>query len=303
MNWTKYIIPVLKQTDFVLAGISLLIIIFYRFFIKAQFVKHANLKWYAMLSYSFVGLIISSISYVLLNAQTLFFNLNSIYKTYWFFAVYLLLSVGISYLIAWLIFNAARLVNLQKSYQLTNYSLIIIAPTLLYVLLFKPFIDNFEYTGLKKPEVFIDPNQIQTEEKLYLYNPQNFTITSKSPDISLIPAIPFQLYDSLNLQINNGSHVSFTLGSAYNFKLDFKATGIEQVYVAALGNYLALLGVSSPVYAVSSLLIIDNTATPVFQKIYHNGVNRMAANKSLQTLVLTKSIADKTEFVEALKVE
>jgi len=51
MNWIKYLVPILKQTDFLLVGISLLLIVFYRFFIKAQFSKNANLKLYAMLMY------------------------------------------------------------------------------------------------------------------------------------------------------------------------------------------------------------------------------------------------------------
>lgn len=254
-----------------------------------------------MLMYGFAALFISSFSYLVLNAQIVFFRIPALYSTYWFFVVYILLAVSIAILIAWLIYNAAQKVNQAASYQLINYSMVIIAPALLYVLLIKPFSQHLILIGLKKVEVYANPSQSSTQT---LYNPNEFKVGSTKPTQTIIPAIPAALFDSLSLSLQNGNTLHLQLSNQITFSHSLKNNHLEQMYVGSLQNYFAVLAVSNAVYGLATLVVIDETGNLAFLKAYQNGENRLAVGSNRKTIVINRQKPDleQLEFVEAIEL-
>ncbi len=288
-----------KSVNIVLLAATLLLNLFGWFFIKTRFAKYPMLRAYAMLMYGFAALFISSFSYIVLNAQTQFFRLPLLYNTYWFFVVYLLLAVGVALLIAWLIYNAAQKVNQAASFQLINYSMIIIAPALLYVLLIKPFSQNLIAIGLKKVDVFVPTanNEVET-----IFNPYQFKVLNSKPQGTLIPAVPAALFDSLNLVLQNGTDLHIQLNNQISFIQPLKNKNLEQMYVATMQDYLAVLAVTNAIYGMATLVIIDNSGNLAFLKTYKNGENRLAVGSSRKTIVVNRQLPDSEalEFVETI---
>jgi len=302
MNWYNYIFPIAKNVDVLLICIAVLIVMFSWFYIKACFAKNTSLKWYTMLLYSFAALVISCISFILLNAQMVFFNFNSLYMQYWFFFVYITLSVLCGIAIAWLIYNAAEKVNHAQAYNLINYSLLIIAPSLLYVLLLKPFVENFEYTGLKKPSSYKNSG-VEVSENTIFYNEHAFKIIKQKPNLVFTPAIPSQLFDSIKLELKNGSAINITINGGLLYTYPLHNINLEQMYVATLKNYLAILACSNGIYHQSSLILIDKNGNIAFLKNYYHGTNRLAINVDKEMLLLSKETNGKFTFEEVIKTK
>lgn len=299
MSWTRYIWPILQSIDIALITATLLLNLFGWFFIKNRFAKYPLLSTYSMLMYGFAALFISSFSYVVLNAQAQFFRLPVLYNTYWFYVLYMLLAIGVALLIAWLIYNAAQKVNRAASFQLINYSMIIIAPALLYVLLIKPFSQNLMAVGLKKVEVFLPANNNEIET---IFNPYQFKVLNTKPHGALIPAIPAALFDSLKLVLQNGTHLNIQLNNRINFIQPLKNKNLEQMYVLSMKNYLAVLAVTNAIYGMATLVIIDNSGNLAFLKTYKRGENRLAVHENRKSIIINRQLPDSDvpEFVETI---
>lgn len=291
---TRYLFAVIEELDVIWLGIALLTILFYFFFLKVRFSKHASERAYGVLFYSFVAYSVAALSYILLQALDRFLRIqDDLYSDFlWFFPVCLLAALtgaAVGFMLHW----AASKIAPGYAYRLLNLSLIILLPLLVYVLLLKPYYATF---GI--------PVQMQKPEQ----SGQEFNLTNAEPITTLpdtmFPAVPSQLFDSIQINIQQGQQIQF-LNQANGFtwfhRLPVKQ--VQQLYVAPLaaGKKLAILAVCAALQQQSTLVVFDTLGMPVFQKIFQDGTNRLAVSEALPLISLYREENDSLVLTDAYR--
>ncbi|MBC7382905.1 MAG: hypothetical protein H7296_07895 [Bacteroidia bacterium] len=283
MMHTKFILPVLQHTDIILFAVALISVLFFFFYVKVKFQKTASSKAYGILFYSFVFYGIAAFSFVCLNAMSRFLRLSGdLYGNYiWFFPLSFLSAVFGS-ICGWLIYFAASKVAQPYAYKLLNLSLLIIAPTLTYTLLLKPFNESLSMLQISD-KIIAEPGFINT---------LNYTSLNQKPSEIFFPATPAMYHDSLDISVIRGKTIriqSKQNGFVYEHRLN---STLQTIYSVDLNKkkYLALLALSPPLDNFSVLLVFDKLGDCVYKKIFDDFPNRLSGNKDGRFLLLQKEV-------------
>ncbi|MDP1726732.1 MAG: hypothetical protein Q8M15_08110 [Bacteroidota bacterium] len=281
---SEFIIPIISQVDVIYLAVALISILFFFYYVKVKFQKTASSKSYGILFYAFVFYSIAALSFVLLNAIDRFFRLNhDLYSNFIWFLPVCLLSASFGALIGWLIYFAASKIAEPYAYKMLNLSLLIIAPTLAYTLLIKPYNQTLS--------LLITPDNSKLERKQN--NTLEYTVLKDKPSVIFSPATPASFHDTLDIQVISGKVIQIISkqnGFIYTHRL---ATGIIQnMYAVDLKNrnYLAILALSAPLDMQATLLIFNKLGDCVFKERYDDYPNRMSSSLDGKFLLLQKEI-------------
>lgn len=281
---SEFIIPILSQVDAIYFAIALISIIFFFYYVKVKFQKTASSKSYGILFYAFVFYSIAALSFVLLNAIDRFFRLNNdLYSNFIWFLPVCLLAASFGALIGWLIYFAASKIAEPYAYKMLNLSLLIIAPTLAYTLLIRPYYQTLS--------MLIPPDKSKLERKQN--NTLEYTGLKEKPKEIFSPATPASFHDTLDIQAISGKVIQIQSklnGFIYTYRL---ATGtIQTLYAVDLKNrnYLAILALSAPLDQQATLLIFNKLGDCVFKESYEDYPNRMSGSVDGKYLLLQKEV-------------
>jgi len=294
----EFLWPILQEIDAIWLSISLLSTVFFFFIIKVKFQKKGTLKAYGIFFYAFVFYAISTFSYLVLNAMDSFFRLpNDLYFSFiWFFPL-ALISAAIGALVGWMIYYAGIKVAAQYAFKLMNISLIIIAPTLLFVLLIKPLRETMN----------LALGSINTAPKEKSININNFEVGDFNIKEPILPAIPSQLFDSILVDFHSSKRLLFmNQKNGFTFSHNIPIAPIEQVYLIGNSTFkqVNVLALSPAIQGQSALLILDSLGMVVYQEKYENGINRLGLSSDNKFVVLLKSLEeDKVEIIQSIRVK
>ncbi|MCF8426013.1 MAG: hypothetical protein K9H61_00235 [Bacteroidia bacterium] len=294
----EFLWPILQEIDAIWLSISLLSTVFFFFIIKVKFQKKGTLKAYGIFFYAFVFYAISTFSYLVLNAMDSFFRLpNDLYFSFiWFFPL-ALISAAIGALVGWMIYYGGIKVAAQYAFKLMNISLIIIAPTLLFVLLIKPLRETMN----------LALGSINTAPKEKSININNFEVGDFNIKEPILPAIPSQLFDSILVDFHSSKRLLFmNQKNGFTFSHNIPIAPIEQVYLIGNSTFkqVNVLALSPAIQGQSALLILDSLGMVVYQEKYENGINRLGLSSDNKFVVLLKSLAeDKVEITQSIRVK
>jgi hypothetical protein len=294
----EFLWPILQEMDAIWLSITLLSIVFFFFIIKVKFQKKGTLKAYGILFYAFVFYAISTFSYLVLNAMDSFFRLpNDLYFSFiWFFPL-ALISAAIGALVGWMIYYTGIKVATQYAFKLMNISLIIIAPTLLFVLLIKPL----------KETMNLALGSINIAPKEKSINTNDFEVGDFNINEPILPAIPSQLFDSILVDFHSSKRLVFmNQKNGFTFSHNIPIAPIEQVYLIGNSTFkqVNVLALSPAIQGQSALLILDSLGMVVYQEKYDNGINRLGLSGDNKFVVLLKSLEeDKVEIIQSIRVK
>ncbi len=281
---SEFIIPIFSQVDAIYFAVALISIVFFFYFVKVKFQKTASSKSYGILFYAFVFYSIAALSFVLLNAIDRFFRLNNdLYSNFIWFLPVCLLAASFGALIGWLIYFAASKIAEPYAYKMLNLSLLIIAPTLAYTLLIKPYNQTLSML------IPADTSKLEHKQN----NTLEYTELKVKPGEIFSPATPASFHDTLDIQVVSGKVIQIANkqnGFIYTHRL---TSGIIQnMYAADLKNrnYLAILVLSAPLDRQATLLIFNKLGDCVFKENYNDYPNRMSSSLDGKFLLLQKEI-------------
>lgn len=266
---------ILTEIDSLWLSLAALSTLFIFFLLKVKFQKKASLKTYGILFYAFVFYLIAIFSFVILNGLNQYFHIeNDIYNNFlWFFPLSILCAL-MGALIGWLIYIAATKVAIEYAYQLMNYSLIIIAPYLVYTILIKPFNETI---SLYRPAA----TTIPINKEINLNQVEEIDSVSMQ-DQSWLEAIPAQLFDSLLVQANGSQIQVLNNRNGFTYSISSPIKPIHQMYVGSVSNFkqIALLAIAPALQQQSALLIIDSLGMKIFEKKFEHNGNRLFISTS-----------------------
>lgn len=290
---------ILQEINSLWLSIAALSTLFLFYLLKVKFQKKASLKTYGILFYAFVFYCISVFSFVVLNGLNQFFHIeNDLYSGFiWFFPI-AIISGFMGALVGWIIYFSATKMAKDYSFQLMNYSLIIIAPYLVYTLLVKPFYETITMYLPAKSEApiskEINVNQIESLDNI------------PSTEEDWIEAVPAQLFDSLLVQTEGKNIRIMNNRNGFTYSVLSSVQPIHQVYVSSISNYkqLALLALAPAIQQQAAFIIIDSLGMKIFEKkIEHNGNRLFISSSNKYAKIMNDNSADSLVFKEGFRLK
>lgn len=255
------------------------------------------MKTYALSFYGFVFFVVAAFCFTGMNAVVNFFYLPDHFfgSILWFFP-YVLISALFGALAGWMIYFAAKKLAPEFVYTLLNVSLLIFTPMIMYVLLFKPYMEMVD--------IAIGP--IQEKTKIKSYNENDFEVFDKKPEQIYFPASPAEYHDSLSFQVLGKSIQITSKQNGFSFSHPISGKEISAMYCCDSKNkeYLAVLLVYSLLSNESELLLINKEGLCNFRKVYQNYPNRLSVGEDGKTILLQKEEANSNfVFIEAIELK